>query len=126
MSPRRSLLVVEDDADLREFFRLSLTTAGYDVRTAVDGLQALERLEAIVPDVVVLDLILPGINGYDVLNELACHAYTRNIPVVIVSGLPTPPVGANIACFLRKPVTADQLVSAIQRCVTQGGEPQGT
>src|SRR5687767_1527171 len=113
MTERRTLLVVEDDGDLREFFRMALSQAGYEVRVAVDGWQALLRLDAQTPDVIVLDLVLPGLNGEAVLAELSGHPQTRTIPVVVVTGTTTTPTVANVACVLRKPVTADQLIAVV-------------
>jgi CheY-like chemotaxis protein len=118
--PRRSILVVEDDSDLREFFRFALTSAGFEVRVAMDGWQALQRLDAQVPDVIVLDLLLPGLTGEAVLSELIGQAETRNIPVVVVTGTHLTPNVANVVCVLRKPVTADTLISVIDKCLSSG------
>jgi len=123
MTKRRTLLLVEDDSELREFFRVALTNAGFDVRVAADGWQALQRLDAQTPEVIVLDLVLPGLTGEAVLAELAGQAQTRNIPVVVVTGTNLTPTVANVACVLRKPVTADQLIAVIDRCVSSGPPP---
>jgi CheY-like chemotaxis protein len=60
MSKGRRVLLVEDDADLREFFRMCLRQAGYDVVAVADGLQALASIDAAQPEAIVLDLRLPG------------------------------------------------------------------
>jgi CheY-like chemotaxis protein len=69
-SPWRSVLVVEDDPQLRELFKTVLRAAGYAVVAVEDGADALRRLEHAVPSVVVLDLALPRVDGRDVHREL--------------------------------------------------------
>ena len=113
----RTVLVVEDDALLRMMIRLTLSTAGYDVREAEDGYAALRKLDTIKPDVIVLDLMMPGVNGHHVLSELAASAYTRDIPVVVITGSDDEAVGHNVHCVLRKPVTPELVLSTVARCV---------
>jgi len=111
----RTVLVVEDDALLRTMIRLTLSTAGYDVREAEDGYAALRRLDTIKPSVIVLDLMMPGLNGHGVLSELAASAYTRDIPVIIVTGSADDASGNNVHCVLRKPVTPEQVLLTVAR-----------
>jgi two-component system KDP operon response regulator KdpE len=74
---RRRALIVEDDEELRRLFTVGLKFEGYDVVEAADGLAALRQLDYHAPDVVVLDLGLPHVNGVAVLQEIAAHAITR-------------------------------------------------
>ena len=123
MASRRTVLVVEDDAELRTFYRTALAFAGYDVQEAGTGLDALSSVDRGVPDIVVLDLMLPSVNGYAVLEELAAQAITRDIPVVVVTGTTAPLDHLNVPCVLRKPVTPEQLITAIERCLASGAPP---
>src|SRR2546426_6854378 len=82
------VLVVEDDPHLRHLYRSALTLAGYIVVSVEDGVDALRHVEADVPGLVVLDLGLPRLSGRDVQRELAAHAETQSIPVIVVSGDP--------------------------------------
>ena len=107
---------MEDDNDLREYFVMTLRTAGYVVREASDGLQALRAIDTMQPDVVVLDLYLPHISGPDILSELESNAMTRGIPVVVVTGTATRPTHRNVNCILQKPVFAEELLRAIESC----------
>ena len=118
----RTLLVVEDDDDLRSIFKTSLAVAGYAVREARDGFEALRSLDAVIPDLVILDLRLPGLSGYAVLDELAAQAHTRHIPVMIVTASPER-IDADVACVLRKPVLPDQLLAAVRRCLASPAPP---
>lgn len=117
MSSRKAVLIVEDSDELRGMFSDALTLAGYVVRQAADGLEALRLLDSDPPDAVVLDLGLPHVNGYDVLFELRQHGHTRNIPVVIVTGSPNPVEGVAATCLLRKPIRAEDLVRTVQNCI---------
>jgi CheY-like chemotaxis protein len=117
MSERQTILVVEDDEDLRRLFRTALTLAGYDVIEAADGLEALQRIDRGIPDLVVLDLMLPRISGMVVQQELAAQVLTRQIPVVVITGTPAHAGELDVACFLRKPVSPDQLISAVRKCL---------
>src|SRR6185436_1797482 len=86
MSLDQYVLVVEDDATLRELYRSTLRSAGYAVVAVEDGIDALRRVERGRPDAVVLDLGLPRLNGRDVKRELKSRPDTEHIPVVVVSG----------------------------------------
>ncbi|HEY0873609.1 MAG TPA: response regulator [Vicinamibacterales bacterium] len=114
MSERQTILIVEDDEDLRRLFRTALSLAGYDVIEAGDGLEALQRIEEAPPRLVVLDLMLPGFNGVTVRQELAAHAPTRHIPVVVITGTHVPD-DLDVDCVLRKPIAVDELLTAVQR-----------
>jgi DNA-binding response OmpR family regulator len=111
------VLVIEDEEDLRRLYAAALSLAGFDVATAGDGFEGLQHIELDRPDIVLLDLGLPGVGGESVMNELAAHAHTRDIPVVIVSGRATIPVAAQAACVLRKPVTPEELVRTVRACL---------
>jgi DNA-binding response OmpR family regulator len=120
MPGRRRILIVEDDADLRRMFRRALTFAGFDVQEVGDGLAALRAIEADTPHAIVLDLGLPLVSGHMVLQDVAGQAHTRQIPVVVVTGQPGDHEGLEVACLLRKPVTPDQLVSVVRKCLISG------
>ena len=120
MSSRRRILIVEDDEDLRSLFRISLTLAGYDVEEAGDGLEALRRIDSSPPDLVVLDLMLPFVGGAIVQQEIASHVFTRDIPVVIITGSGKDLSDLQVACVLRKPVTPEELVRTVASCLTSG------
>jgi two-component system, OmpR family, phosphate regulon response regulator PhoB len=118
MSDRQTILVVEDDEDLRRLFRTVLALAGYDVVEAGDGFEALNRIDQAPPDLVILDLVLPGISGMAVHQELTAQALTRQIPIVVITGSAIDPSELNVACLLRKPILPDELIKAVRRCLT--------
>lgn len=119
---QQKVLVVEDDDDLRFILRSALSLAGFAVQEAGDGLDALRRLDSNPPDLVVLDLTLPLLSGHAVRQEIAAHADTRRIPIVIVTGSAEDLSHLDVACVLRKPVESHQLVRTVRRCLA-GGAP---
>jgi DNA-binding response OmpR family regulator len=79
------VLLVEDEVDIRELIRYSLAQAGLDVEEASDGAEALDKLRAFAPDLVVLDLMLPGMPGLEVCQRLRSRAETARLPIMVVS-----------------------------------------
>src|SRR5206468_13085108 len=80
------VLVVDDDSAIRHLHTDLLTGAGYEVEVAADGAEALARVEARRPDIVLLDLDMPRVTGYEVCRRLKAQPSTRFIPVVILTG----------------------------------------
>lgn len=120
MTSRHSVLIVEDDADVRRLFRTALMVEGLDVREASSGTQALRELDVEAPDLVVLDLVLPGVSGLTVQQELSAHVQTQSIPVVIVTGLALNLDHLHVACVLRKPVAPEELVQTVRQYLPAG------
>jgi two-component system KDP operon response regulator KdpE len=116
----KTVLIVEDDELLSRLYRTALSVAGYDVRHAPDGLQALRDIDGDPPDLVVLDLGLPHVDGIAVRQEIAAHAHTRDIPIVVVTGSTMDLTTLDVPCILRKPVAPDELVEAVRRCLHSG------
>jgi len=83
----KKILIIEDDRFLRELMSRKLLSLQFDVAVAVDGEEGLEKIKSEMPDVVLLDLILPGINGFEVLENAKKNPVTAKIPVIILSNL---------------------------------------
>lgn len=81
------ILLIEDDKFLRELMARKLITLNYDVSVAVDGEEGLQKIKDEKPDLILLDLILPGINGFEVLERAKNDPTTVTIPVIILSNL---------------------------------------
>lgn len=114
---RRTVLVIEDDKDLRTLYCLTLKSAGFQVQATDDGIAALKLIEHTPPDAIVLDLRLPTLDGVSVRHELAAHAHTQHIPVVVVTGSAIDARDLNIAALLRKPIEPDALVAAVRNAL---------
>jgi len=116
--PKR-ILVVDDEADQVEALSYRLRKLGYDAATASSGEQALESATSVVPDLILLDLGLPDLNGFDVCQQLGDNAATCGVPVIILSGMETDDVvrrarSAGCAYYLRKPYDPNVLLTLIQ------------
>lgn len=81
------ILIVEDDKFLRELIAKKLMREGYEVEEAIDGEDGVKKIKEMMPDLVLLDLILPGIDGFEVLKRVKEDDKTASIPVVILSNL---------------------------------------
>jgi len=117
---RQKVLVVEDDAALRQMFVTALQIAGFDVLEAPNGYEAIHSVERQLPDIIVLDLLLPGFGGLSVQRDIADRAMTKHIPIVIVTGSTRPLDNLPVACVLRKPVDPDELVAKVRECLEEG------
>jgi CheY-like chemotaxis protein len=121
-SPRRpAVLIVEDDPELRTLYRTALSLAGYSVVAVGDGIEALRRIEAEPPDIMVLDMSLPRLGGRDVSLEVGSHAETAAIPIVVVTGDARGLNTSDFACVLQKPIDLDTLVRTVERCLRDAG-----
>ncbi|HEY9507639.1 MAG TPA: response regulator, partial [Gemmatimonadales bacterium] len=79
------VLLVEDEDQLRRVMKDLLEREGYSIAEARDGVQALDQVDRFAPDVIILDLNLPGIDGYSVLTQLRSRPATRSIPVIVLT-----------------------------------------
>ena len=85
-SPRRTVMIVDDSPTIRKILGLTLERAGYKVVAEPDGESALERLTQVVPDVMLLDISMPKIDGYEVCRRVKADPRTTHVPVVMLSG----------------------------------------
>lgn len=117
------MLVCDDEADARAIARATLEAGGYRVVTARDGEEALRRAGTDRPDAVVLDLAMPGRDGWQVAAQLQQEEATADIPVVILSALAAEATGAaaNIADWVDKAMIDADLVGAVERALGQAG-----
>jgi CheY-like chemotaxis protein len=121
---RNTILVVEDNPQAAKLLSLYLDQAGYRVLAAQNGREALELAAQHHPMAITLDLLLPDMDGWQVLSELKAMPRTRDIPVVIVSVLDRQELGFHLGAldYLVKPVVRAELLHALRRCVPHEGE----
>ena len=112
-----SVAIVDDDRDIREMIRVILETRGYRVIEARDGQDALERLVDDPPDLILLDLMMPRMDGVEFCQRQQQDPRLRQVPVVILSGkgVKTPMEGPRER--LRKPIDLTQLLDVVRRNV---------
>ncbi len=87
MAENKKLVIMEDDLAMREIMAHKLSLAGFDLKVAEDGAQGYLLVEQEKPDLVVMDLMMPNLNGFEVLERLRSHADTKiaNTPVIVLS-----------------------------------------
>jgi len=115
----RTILICEDEAALRELVRVSLGD-GFGFIEASDGVEALELAREHRPDVIVLDLMLPGLSGLDVLSRLREEANQSNLPIVVISAWSDArddALAAGADRFVLKPFLPDDLRAVVQELV---------
>jgi signal transduction histidine kinase/DNA-binding response OmpR family regulator len=122
----RSILVVDDDAPTREFIGELLSKNGFAVRTAADGPQARRQVAASLPELVILDLILPGVSGFQLLTDWRRDSRTANLPVFVLTSKDLTPqereyLRANSeALFQKQESWEDELLGRLERVLFSG------
>jgi CheY-like chemotaxis protein len=109
-----NVLVVDDEEGIREYLRVLLAHAGYQVRTAADGREALALLAEAPADVVLLDLMMPVMDGWVFLEKLHALETDRKTPVVVLSAIEHAPP-QNVAAILVKPSSPSQILSVVAK-----------
>ena len=112
---RPLILIADDTMDTREMYALYLSMMGYAVETANDGREAVVKALTLRPDVIVMDLQMPDLDGWGAMRELRGHAETASIPVIVLTGhdfkayLKHSAIAEGASAFLMKPTFPDQL-----------------
>lgn len=113
------ILVVDDETEVRESLRENLERKGYEVVTAVDGMEAVERTRSEMPDLILLDIMLPTLDGYRVLKLVKSDERYRKIPILVITARADAEdwalaleCGAN--GFLTKPVHTEEVMEKIR------------
>lgn len=109
-----SILVVEDDSDIRTALKGFLKEEGYDVLTAENGRSGLEVLEHEHPGLVLLDLMMPEMNGWQFLEKKSHIPDVSKIPVLVISAVPGSPSIPGALGFLKKPIDLDRLMDFVE------------
>lgn len=116
----KKILIVEDEENLVELLRFRLEANGYKVETAYNGEEGLEKIKKIKPDIVVLDVMMPKMHGYEVCKLAKKNEATRNIPIIMLTAHTqtrdideAEKCGAD--CFVSKPFEPSQLLEEIKR-----------
>ena len=125
--PQPLVLVVEDYQDAREMYAAYLSFSGYRVAEATNGLEAIEKAIELKPDIILMDLALPRMDGWEATRRLKLDERTRHIPIVALTGhaLAGHAEGARLAgcdSFVTKPCLPDALVEEIQRMLSARSE----
>jgi DNA-binding response OmpR family regulator len=120
VNDRPKILVVDDESDVVSFIERTLKTEGFDVVTAYDGIGALDLVDSEKPDLVLLDIMMPMMSGYEVCEQIKANPQTQDIPVICVSSAHTPDaraqsLRAGAATLVVKPFLPAELIAQIHR-----------
>ena len=116
----KKILLVEDDPEVREFLKTTLEMEGYTVLTAPNGVKLISNIRVDRPDVILLDIELPWIDGYELCKAIKSHPEYRKIPVIFVSVRNSPEqIRAGLSCgaddYIPKPIEIDNFLAAVKK-----------
>lgn len=119
---RRSILIVDDDDEVRESIADYLKTRNYEVKTANDGFEAGLILNSYLPDIIILDLIMPNVNGFRVCELIKNNQRTKNIKLIVLTGYASEEnvkkaYGYGVEKVLSKPVDMEELLDTISSLI---------
>jgi DNA-binding response OmpR family regulator len=120
------ILVIEDDATFLGLLRVHLSNAGHQVRIAEDAAIGLRAVVAEAPDLIILDIYVPYLDGLELLEALRLDPATRDIPVIVLTGRGDDETHAKaqqigVADYFTKPIQGDQLLASIAKHLRAGG-----
>lgn len=115
-----TVLVVDDDAPIREMLALALELQGYRVIQVVDGLQALDAVKEHRVDLITLDIMMPGLDGWQVADRLRADRSTTHIPRVMISGVPVDQLmracaSRQASAIVAKPFDLDHVLDLVEQ-----------
>lgn len=112
------VLIVEDSPEIAALIRMSLRVEGYEISQAPDGIRAFDMASSLLPDLILMDVMMPGLNGFQVAEKLKAQASTRDIPLIFVtakSELPDLVHGLETAVdYIAKPFAVPELVARVR------------
>jgi two-component system, chemotaxis family, chemotaxis protein CheY len=123
----KSILVVDDDQSLRELLRLHLSSAGYEVITASDGIEAGYAVLKSPPDLIITDVNMPHMDGYAFVEALKSDSSLPKIPVIFLTSMDDFERGRQLGAvgYITKPVRADRLLAVVAEHLPGGAYPIG-
>jgi two-component system, OmpR family, alkaline phosphatase synthesis response regulator PhoP len=129
MTQKKNLLLIEDEEDIAALIKLQADISGYKLHVETDGINGYRAIEREKPDLVILDLMLPGMNGLDICRKMKHNPDTKNIPVVVLSAKNEEldmVLGLELGAddYVPKPFSPKVLFSRIKAVLRRGKEPQ--
>ena len=121
---QKKILIVDDDPDQREVIRSSLKEAGFEISTATNGVEGLEKARSGSPDLIILDVMMPKMDGFAVCVTLREDDTTASIPILMLTGLCSyisqlTGFESGATDYLVKPFESEQLVSKVEALLCQ-------
>ena len=121
-NPNKTILLVDDEAPIRELLRQQLSTQGYKLREAKDGREAIAEVKKQLPDLVILDVKMPEMSGFDVAAVLKHNPQTLSIPIIMLSVEEEQERGYRLGVdrYLTKPINTQELLNTVRYLLSQG------
>ena len=121
---RKKILLVEDNTELLELLCMNCEDAGFETDTATNGIQALEKARSAAPDLIVLDLVLPELDGFAVCETLRKDPATASVPIIMLTGLSSQfsryaGLESGGTDFFTKPTSPNTLISRIKQLLRE-------
>ena len=122
MNSKKKILIVDDDQFMRELLTAKLEENGYEVSSVSEGFLAIQTIRDHKPDLVLLDILLPGLSGLETLNVLRAEELGQHLPIILISNLNEPElirVAERLGAdgYLVKPFTAELLIEKIKEII---------
>lgn len=129
MSQKKRILLIEDEEDIAALIKLQAELSGYKLHVEVDGINGYRAIERERPDLVILDIMLPGENGFDVCRKMKSDPELKGIPVIILSAKSEEfdvVLGLELGAddYVQKPFSPKVLISRIKAVLRRGREPE--
>lgn len=118
----KKIVIVEDEPDILEILSYNLKREGFDVSTALNGTDGLKIIQQVVPDLALLDLMLPGMDGLEICRELKSHQSTSNIPIIMVTAKGEESdvvlgLGVGADDYIAKPFSPKELIARVKAVI---------
>ncbi len=117
---RKKVLIVDDERLTRAVLQHNVVLAGYNVMVASNGQEALQKIREVTPDLIVVDLVMPGMNGFEMCRQIRNNEQTTKTPIIVVSALQSQTdieeaklSGANV--YLTKPIKPDDFIKHVKK-----------
>ncbi|HTR82478.1 MAG TPA: response regulator [Bacteroidota bacterium] len=117
---RKKVLIVDDDRLMRGILRRNVVLAGYEALLASTGAEALQKIREEIPDLIVVDLVMPDMNGFETCRQIRDNQSTKKTPVIVVSGLQgetdnEKAIASGADVFMTKPVNNEEFIKVVKR-----------
>ncbi len=116
----KTILVVDDERHIVRLVQVNLERAGYEVTTAYDGVEAIEAVQSELPDMIILDVMMPRMDGFEALKELRANEQTKDIPVIMLTAKAQDADifkgwSSGVDSYLTKPFNPRELLAFVDR-----------
>jgi len=121
---QRSILIIDDQKDYLELLRLRLETEGYMVLEASSGREGIKIAKESMPEIILLDLMMPDMDGFEVCSELKIESSTKQIPIIMLTAKRDPidktfAKGVGVVDYINKPFSAKELLEKMEKYILE-------